>query len=479
MALTIELHSLFNGFIGIPLDLNREVTALVIDSRQAQPGCLFIAIQGHSLDGRRFIDDAKQKGAKAILTEGQKGVYFDGEVVMLSYPSIKDVLGTLASRFYQTDKALPTLVGITGTNGKTSIAYMLARALESGYIGTLGLGHVNDLTPCANTTPSPLLLHRTFHELAANGVRQCMMEVSSHAIEQKRIQGLVFNTAVFTNLTHEHVDYHGSMENYGECKLSLFASHGLKHAVVNMDDEWGRKLLNRLNDIKVLSYAIANDRADIYAKTYHFSIEGIEAVIHTPFGEVSIKSPLLGNFNLSNLLAVLAVLLSLDIPLAEAAGKIAMLTGVVGRMQVVRRHPTCVVDYAHTPDALLKALECLKPLCRGRLRVVFGCGGNRDVEKRAKMGEIASRYADDIIITNDNPRDEEPAEIAKQISEGIHNHDAVSIELNRKKAIEMGLRQSAKDDLLLIAGKGHENYQIIGDKRYDFSDVDVVKDLVW
>lgn len=473
----MQLCHLLSGLIDTPIDDGCEILQITDDSRKVCDKSLFIGLAGESHSATHFLDDALRRGASAILIEGEDELKHQNGGSIYYIPHLRDIVFQLLCRFHHVDATDIKLIGITGTNGKTSIAYLLAELFDAAYIGTLGVGKVGDLSESINTTPSLFATSQHLIEFIKSGVRTCAMEVSSHAIAQKRIHGLVYETAVFTNLSHEHIDYHGDMERYGECKLSLFNTPGVKNAVMNIDDAWGRRLHHRVaNMLNTLSYALDNDRADIHVIDYEQTIEGIKATIKTPWGEYSLHSPLIGHFNLSNLLAVMAVAHFNGLPIAESLKRLEGLTGVVGRMQVARFAPTFVIDYAHTPDALENVLQSLKPLAKGKLWCVFGCGGDRDKAKRPLMGEVVSRLADVIVITNDNPRNENEADIVQAIMTGI-DRDDVHIEYDRAKAIQYCYLNAMADDVVLVAGKGHEDYQIINGTRYDFSDKVVIDQL--
>jgi UDP-N-acetylmuramoyl-L-alanyl-D-glutamate--2,6-diaminopimelate ligase len=400
-------------------------------------------------------------------------------------PNLRHRAGHIASRVLGDPSQQMWIAGVTGTNGKTSCSQWIAQALgaigrPAAVIGTLGSGFPGALEPAANTTPDPVSLHARLRELHQAGARAIAMEVSSHGIEQGRVNGVAFDTALFTNLTRDHLDYHGSMEAYGAAKARLFDWPDLKHAVVNIDDAFGSGLAQRIDRsrVNVLRYGFA--KGEIAGHRLDLSSKGLKLEIRTPWGSARLASPLLGGFNAHNLLGVLGVLLSSEVRLEEAVHALTTLEPVRGRMQTVRvaDGALVVVDYAHTPDALEKALETLKALLPpgARLHCVFGCGGDRDPGKRPLMGEIATRLAHRTVVTSDNPRTEDPMTIIRQIIAGAHPR--YHVEPDRADAILDALSHAAASDIVLIAGKGHETYQEIAGARLPFDDVCVVRELI-
>lgn len=476
-SVVTSVSELLEGFVSVDIPSDYHISHLAIDSREVRANGMFIALKGVKQDGSQYVMDAIHQGANVILVEEPLDIAIEDDCLVIVCSELREKLGFIVARFYQYDPNSIDLIAVTGTNGKTSIAYLLAHILEGGYIGTLGLGIPQALTTGINTTPSPIVTQEVLQSLKDEGVGHCVMEVSSHAMTQARINGLFFDVAVFTNLTHEHLDYHGDMASYAEAKFSLFTHERTEHAVVNIDCEWGKKLVAQLNNVPVLTYAVKDKQADIHVNSFEQSLSGIKAVVSTPDGEGVLESPLFCEFNLYNLLAVLGVLLVKKMPLSNALSLIKQQTHIVGRMEVVHHEPIFVIDYAHTPDALEKALSNLKTLCQGTLWCVFGCGGNRDKVKRTLMGKIAESLADKIVITNDNPRFEEGQAIVDDILTGIKQPKLAKIELDRSKAIQYCFAQAKPKDVILIAGKGHETYQIINGETFHFSDHEVVKQL--
>lgn len=462
----------------------RDLTA---DSRAADATRAFVAYRGASSDGRQFIADAVKRGAAAVLWDPEGGFTLaDCAVPHLAVPDLKRQVSRIAGDLYGRPSDDLLMVGVTGTNGKTSTSTWIAESLadcgqKAALIGTLGTGFPGELVETGNTTPDAIIVQRSLANLRAAGAEACAMEVSSHGLDQHRVDGIRFQVALFTNLTRDHLDYHGSMEAYGAAKARLFAMPGLKHAVINIDDAFGQKLALDCakRDLRTLTYGIG--AGDIAADILRMDGSGFELNVRTPRGDANIRSGLVGQFNVLNLLGVLGVLLATGTPLAKAAAVVAARRPVAGRMQVVggpaEGRPTVVIDYAHTPDALEKALTALKPTVAAghRLFCVFGCGGDRDRGKRPVMGEIASRLSNRVIVTSDNPRTEAPHQILDDIIAGMGGAggaDRLVIE-DRRAAIFAALREATPGDVVLIAGKGHEPYQDIAGVKHPFSDLAV------
>jgi UDP-N-acetylmuramoyl-L-alanyl-D-glutamate--2,6-diaminopimelate ligase len=467
------------------------ITGLSSDSRQTKPGDLFIAFAGPPSDRPLFIREAISKGAVAVIRDSNTpGLEMQErskkKIPIIDLPDVRKQAGLIAAKFYGNPTASMRVIGITGTNGKTSCSQFIAAALSQagvacGIIGTLGTGFPNQLEPGYLTTPDPLSLQRQLAYLKQQGAKAVAMEVSSHSLDQNRVAGVQFDTAIFTNLTRDHLDYHGDMEHYGAAKRLMFLQPGLKTAVLNLDDAFGLKLAHEFSkSLTCYGYSIEQSNSDIptlFGKDIKFNHHGFTATIQTPWGEGSLHSGLLGRFNVSNLLAALSALCVMDIPLQDALNLIAKLQTISGRMQAFGggKQPLVVVDYAHTPDALEKALTALREHCNGKLWCVFGCGGNRDAGKRALMGKTAERFSDQIIITDDNPRFENPEHITNQIVEGLLCPWAAEIVHDRQAAIAHAIECAQPGDVVLIAGKGHERYQQIGAERIPFNDAEQVQ----
>lgn len=481
------LKKLLKKFITIDSQLDREITGISADSRTIQPGFLFAAFPGEKVDGRDYIDDAIKNGAAAVICEAQGFVDTKLDIPLIKINNLPDKIGNIAAQFYNHPANNMTMVGITGTNGKTSCSQFLAKALElnqiaCGVIGTLGSGFPDQLKPGNLTTPDPIIIQRALFALHQQGAKAIAMEVSSHGLAQQRVNGIDFNIAVFTNLTQDHLDYHGTMENYTKAKRQLFIRPELQHAVINADDEFGRSLIDELHGkLNVIGYSITDIESTVpMLRATNISLNkiGLAANICTPWGDGLLTSNLLGRFNVSNLLAVLAVLGIMQIPLSKVLSSLAKLTTILGRLQVFGggNKPVVIVDFAHTPDALQQVLINLREHCPGKLCCVFGCGGDRDRGKRPIMGRIAENYSDRVIITNDNPRTENPQRIINDIVPGLLYPGTVKIEYDRSQAIQYAIDNAKAGDVVLIAGKGHEPYQIIGTEKIPFSDIKEVQD---
>ena len=460
------------------------VSGLTMDSRQVHAGDVFMACSGHQIHGVYFARQSIERGAVAVLLEEDPAVAKEIEelrhseaIPVISVPQLSQKVGIIAERFYDYPSKALTTVGITGTNGKTSCSQFLAQALSedkpSGVIGTIGNGLFGQLESASHTTPDAVSLHGLFKRFLEQGAASVVMEVSSHGLIQGRVAGVSFDVAVFTNLSRDHLDYHGDMENYSAAKKRLFQMPGLQHAVINADDAFGRLLINDLpQSLHIVSYGIAAD-SDVHATNLRFSPLGISFDVDTPWGKGTVNSALLGRFNVSNLLAVLTALLLLGMPVAKTLLRMKSLATVPGRMERVGyagMGPVVVVDYAHTPDAVEKALSSLREhFTEHKIYCVFGCGGDRDPGKRAIMGTLAEANADKIVITNDNPRTEDPNRIVSDILQGITQKDQVQVILDRPQAIRWALEQATRDDAVIILGKGHEQYQIIGKEKRNYA----------
>jgi len=454
------------------------VTGVALDSRLVVPGDLFVGVKGTQTDGAQYIAQAIEKGAVAILLE-QNMVSADWAVPVIALPELSEYVSDIAGVFYGQPSQQMPVTAITGTNGKTTCSQLLAQLFEllgesSGFIGTLGYGlSGNGLNTkdTGLTTPDAVSVQRILAELKDAGAKRIAMEVSSHSLVQRRIAGLQIDTAVFTNLTRDHLDYHGNLNSYAAAKARLFAMTGLKNAVINIDDNVGRLILVNLDPlVNGISYSVENHSADIHCDRISISASGIDAEVVTPWGRGRLNSSLLGKFNLANLLAVIGAAGMQGFALDKILQAAVSLTAVTGRMELVdtNARPAVVIDYAHTPDALEKALQALRNHCQGELWVVFGCGGDRDIGKRAEMGKVADHRADNIVVTSDNPRTESPEKIIDQVLLGITRD--VSVVVDRRDAIRTAIKDAQPNDVILIAGKGHEDYQILGAQRLPFSD---------
>lgn len=456
------------------------IRELTLDSRKVRPGDLFLAVPGTQQDGRVHIADAIARGAAAVAFEAEGAVEMTASSAeLVAIRGLAGQLSAIAGRFYGEPSRGVHLVGITGTNGKTSVSQLLAQALDllgerCGIVGTLGNGFYNALELGRHTTPDPIGVQATLAGLKKSGARAVAMEVSSHGLDQGRVAALAFDVAVFTNLSRDHLDYHGSMEAYSAAKAALFAWSGLRCRVINLDDSFGRQLVAAEQDSRLISYSLEDASAYLYCRDAQFDDLGVRATLVTPRGEGRLRSTLLGRFNLSNLLAVVGALLAMDYPLDEILKVLPNLQGPVGRMQRLggSGKPLIVVDYAHTPDALEKVLDALRPHVQGRLLCLFGCGGDRDRGKRPLMAAVVERLADAVLVTDDNPRSEAPAQIFDDIRAGFSAVQSVRFIHGRGDAIARLIAEASADDVLVLAGKGHEDYQEINGERQPFSDLD-------
>jgi UDP-N-acetylmuramoyl-L-alanyl-D-glutamate--2,6-diaminopimelate ligase len=458
-------------------------TRVATDSRSVQAGDLFIALPGARHDGRQFIPQAIAAGAAAVLWE-LRGFAWNPtwQVPNLPVDDLRAELGPLAAVLCGEPSRAMWVAGVTGTNGKTSCSHWIAQALtllgrRAAVIGTLGSGFPGALSDATHTTPDAAALQRELARLRQQGADSVAMEVSSHGLDQGRVNGVAFDAALFTNLSRDHLDYHGSMDRYGEAKTRLFRWPNLKFAVINLDDAFGAGLAASLDRRRttVLGYGLG--KGEISGHRLDLSTRGLSLEIETPWGPSVIRSALLGGFNAHNLMGVLGMLLAAGAELEQAAQSLRAVRALPGRLELVRvpGRPLVVVDYAHSPDALEKVLAALRELRApgARLLCVFGCGGDRDRGKRPLMGEIATRMADQAIITSDNPRTESPHAIIAEIVAGAHaNHET---QVDRATAILRAVQQSGPQDIVLIAGKGHEAYQEIAGVRVPFSDAETAR----
>ena len=489
----LTLSALLQGIVELKPEADRTITGMSLDSREIQTGDLFLACTGLKVDGAKFIDAAISNGAVAVLWEAQPGTRSipltyrsrpDGEPVpVIAVKNLSQQTGILADRFFGQPSRALFVSGVTGTNGKTSVSQFLAHTQSAdapaGVIGTLGHGLYQHLEIGKLTTPDAVTVHRWLAELREQGAASVAMEVSSHALHQGRVNGVLFDCAVFTNLSRDHLDYHGDMQSYADAKRGLFNMPGLRYAVINTDDPIGREILADLpGSLTVLGYGLeAEHQPEVLGECLSMTGDGIEVEVQTPQGKGRFHSRLLGRFNISNLLAVLAVLLQSGIPLQGALARLGTIKPLPGRMETFGgdTKPLVVVDYAHTPDALEQVLIALREHTDGKIWCVFGCGGERDSGKRPLMGAIAEAQADEVILTNDNPRSEDPEQILAEIKQGMTNPDQCHTQADRRQAIAMAISQASSGDVVVVAGKGHETWQQIGTQKIPFSDIDEVK----
>ncbi|MDF7667128.1 UDP-N-acetylmuramoyl-L-alanyl-D-glutamate--2,6-diaminopimelate ligase [Orbaceae bacterium ESL0727] len=507
--------------LGGHLDANAtdfKLNKLCIDSRKVQQGDVFVAIKGSMLDGEAFIPQAIHAGASVVLVETTKRSadlkidYLvpeqkENEENSLAQQRIPRIqvfrlpkrLSDIANAFYRFPSKKLAVVGVTGTNGKTTVTQLIAQLAvllnqKSAVLGTIGNGIYNQLTPSINTTPSAIDVQELLADFVNKKVKLVAMEISSHGLAMERVVGLTCQATVFTNLSRDHLDYHKTMRNYAKAKWSLFSPDATEKrvassgkSILNYDDSYGKRWQKKLSQTTMVSSQPKNlAKLKALAVPYvgvnqiEYGDKGAKIYLESSWGNAIVYSRLLGEFNVSNLLLALATMLTLDFPFFAVINMAAYLKPICGRMEVLHapKKPTVIVDYAHTPDALQKALQASRIHCKGDLWVVFGCGGDRDKGKRPLMGEIATKYADKIILTNDNPRTEDEMAILTDIKGGLSRHDNVQIIPDRAAAIAQALQQAKMADVILIAGKGHEDYQIIGKTKHHYSDQEVVKQLL-
>ncbi len=480
MTYGMSLRALLEGWL--PDCPEVAIAGLTQDSRRVRAGDAFVALQGERHHGLAFAEQAVRDGAVAVICdESAEDPQLDVPVVRV--PKLEERVGEIASRFWAAPSDLMTVAGVTGTNGKTSVAHFLAQAWQQvhgagGLIGTLGYGPLDDLSPADRTTPDVFRINEILAGCLDGGVDRVAMEVSSHALEQGRCQTVQFDAAVFTNLSRDHLDYHEDMQAYAASKLRLFTEFTPQFAVINRDDLVGRGWIDQLSgNMQVLDYGLAPG-AELGAEIRALDADGMSLHLDGPWGAAQVRTPLLGAFNASNLLATAGTLALLGMDWDEVARALEMIRPVPGRMMRLggeAGQPVVVVDYAHTPDALAQALQAVRAHRSGRLVCVFGCGGNRDRGKRAEMGRAAESLADALFITSDNPRFESANSIINDILSGLENPRTAQVEPDRAAAITSAIASCGPGDIVLVAGKGHENYQEIDGQRIPFSDEATVR----
>jgi len=466
--------------IDLPVDVaSLPVSGITDDSRQVRPGDLFVAVAGDAADGHAYVADAVAAGAIAILAERrQNGL----AVPVVVVDDLKARRSGLAARVYGEPSRDMICVGITGTNGKTSIACFVTELAgrlgdRAGYMGTIGWGQLGELQGSGLTTESAITVQRRLAAFRTQGIDWAVLEVSSHALDQHRVDAVAFDYAVFSNLTRDHLDYHEDFESYARAKARLFRFPDLKAAIINIDDPFGRTLAAELSGVlRVVTYGAAPE-ADIRWSDLEFRGEGMAGRLVTPWGENRFELPLYGSFSVANAAAALGVLCETGRSLTSVLTALRALTPVPGRMEFFPGRPTLVVDYAHTPDAVAKMLAALRPHTAGRIVCLVGCGGDRDRGKRPLMSEAACRNADEVWLTSDNPRSEAPQRIIEDMLPGVPAGSDVHVEADRLKAIRAAVAAAAPEDLVVIAGKGHEDYQEIGGQRLPFSDRAIAAEL--
>jgi len=487
------LGTLLEGFAQPLRDV--ELTDLAFDSRQVTPGAAFLACQGRTSHGIAHAAAAVERGAVAVLWEPAPGVaapVLPSHVVVLEIPGLRRLAGELADRFFGRPSAEMRVAGFTGTNGKTTSAYLLAQAADlvgrrGMYLGTIGFGRLGALRDPGLTTPDVVSVHRRLAEARDAGARTMSLEVSSHALDQERVAAVRFDTAVFTNLTRDHLDYHGTVEAYGEAKARLFRMPGLQRAVINVRDEFGARLAAAIDpSVERVLFSTSNElwaepgAGWIRLPELRATTAGLTLHVESSWGAGTLRSRLVGEFNAENLLAVLGVLLGWGVPLQQALIALSTCVAPPGRMEAFGggAQPLVLVDYAHSPDALAKVLDAARAHARGRVFCVFGCGGDRDPGKRPMMGAIAESHADVVVVTDDNPRTEGSRGILEQILGGMRQPDGVHVIADRAEAIHFALAEADAVDVVVVAGKGHEDYQVVGTETRPFSDRAVVLDAL-
>ncbi|MBI2441529.1 MAG: UDP-N-acetylmuramoyl-L-alanyl-D-glutamate--2,6-diaminopimelate ligase [Lentisphaerae bacterium] len=474
-----------------PLALSSEadpdIKGLAYDSRKVKPGYLFFALPGQNQDGNQFVPDALERGAVAVVSTVTVPVGH-GAAAIVQVADPRQAMAELAGAFYNNPSAGLKIVGVTGTNGKTTTAFMLRDIFNdagrpTGLIGTVNYQIGTRIIPAGRTTPEAVDLQAMLAQMAQVGCQSAVMEVTSHALVQKRVAGIDFDSAVFTNLTHDHLDYHQTLENYFQAKLLLFRSLNRRRkkpvAVVNLDDPYGRRLAQEPLQADLVTYAISQE-AQVRALNLQITSAGSTFEVHSPWGDAQLTLKLLGRYNVSNALAAMAAAGAAGVPPAQAAGILARMIAVPGRLEEIAAEGgfQVFVDYAHTDDALQNVLTTLREITRGKLSVVFGCGGNRDRKKRPRMGAVAARLADYVILTSDNPRKEDPSAIIAEIRSGCQQSENVEVVEDRHEAIIRALSLAEPGDVVLVAGKGHENYQEFANTVIPFDDRQVVRECL-
>ena len=481
-----KAHNLQDLLIGIVDAPTIKYNNICDDSRNVKKGTVFFALKGLSSDGCDFIESAINSGACAVVYEPPYDLSnIETSIPIIAVEDLKLEIANIVSRHYESSINEMSIIGVTGTNGKTTVSWLIHQGFKkigykSGYIGTLGYGleslNLNELT-----TPSCMKLHKILSEFQNSGVEYVVMEISSHAIDQRRIEGINFNSVIFTNLSRDHIDYHGNMENYGETKAKLFLERQSKIKIININDSFGRSLIERVDE-EVISTSIEPINIDkdkfISVTKYETNGSGFDIDLKSSWGTFKTHVPLLGTFNIENVIQTIALFLSLGFSLSKIQIIIEGMKAPSGRMESVdvdNNHllPKVLVDFSHTPDALKLSLQSIRDHYDGKIWCVFGCGGDRDRGKRKMMGNIAERYADYVIVTSDNPRNENPEKIISDILEGISSE--VETIVSREEAINFAIMKANKNEIILIAGKGHESYQKIGEETLEFSDHKISK----
>ena len=480
-----SLSTLLQGIVTVPSVFDVTIHGLTTDSRNVSAGDAFVALAGTRTPADHYVKDAIEAGATVILLEVASAdeCHEQGSALIVPVVGLRAELGRIADRFYEHPSQRLKLIGVTGTNGKTSVSHYIARLLQEtgtpcGIIGTLGYGMPGALQEASHTTPDVVQVNRVLSKIIGQGGRAAAMEVSSHALDQGRVDGLTMTGAVFTNLTRDHLDYHGSMEAYGAAKARLFTREELHFAIINFDDPFGRQLFEQLDgQCDRVRYSLHESQTELWLTSIQQTNGGFTATVDGLWGAFEFSASILGSFNVSNLLASMAAVLSLGVPVERVQSAVERLIPPPGRLEPFTgaNGVRVVVDYAHTADALNNALAALRPHVTGRLICVFGCGGDRDAGKRPEMGREAEQAADVVFVTDDNPRSEDPDRITDQILEGMSEPDQVSVIHDRAEAIRQAIAMAEAGDIVLIAGKGHEAWQETATQRLPFSDAEQVR----
>ncbi len=481
MTKAIRLDALLSSWVNCPSLASVLVSELELDSRRVQPGTTFVAIVGHVVDGRKFIESAIEQGANAVIAQAcdikvHGTIEMVGDTPVVYIDALDKCLSEIAGQLY-TYPAMK-LIGVTGTNGKTTITQLIAQWIDligskAAVMGTTGNGFLGELQEAANTTGNAVEIQRTLASLAAQDAKYTALEVSSHGLVQGRVQALSFAAGVFTNLSRDHLDYHGTMEDYASAKFSLFTQHQCEQAIINVDDQVGASWTKELTNAIAVSLTPTSEYENaIWANNIAYAESGITIGFDGKFGSGELYAPLIGEFNAANLLLAFATLLSLGFSKQELLATASQLQPVLGRMELfhTEKRAKVVVDYAHTPDALEKALQALRVHCDGQLWAIVGCGGDRDAGKRPMMAEIAERLGDKVVLTDDNPRSESPERIVKDMLAGLSKPADAVIEHDRFQALSYALNNASEQDIILLAGKGHEDYQIRNGETIHYSD---------
>ncbi len=465
------------------------VNRLELDSRKVRSGDTFVAIIGHAVDGRKYIETAVKSGATAVLAQACEQFphgHIDTQsgVPVVYVADLDKHLSELGGRLY--GKHDSQLIGVTGTNGKTTITQLIAQWIQllgqkAAVMGTTGNGFLDSLRPAANTTGSAIEIQETLSDLAARGAEYTALEVSSHGLVQGRVKKLAFNVGVFTNLSRDHLDYHGTMEEYAKAKFSLFTAHECENAVINVDDETGNAWVEKLpHAVGVSLHSEPKTQRRNWATDVSYAESGITLQFDGSWGNGELHVPLIGEFNASNVMLAFTSLLCLGFDKHELLNTAAQLKPVLGRMELFQTSDKAkiVVDYAHTPDALEKALLALRVHCNGKLWAIVGCGGDRDKGKRPMMASVAEKFADQVILTDDNPRSEDPVQIIKDMLVGLEHPEQSKVEHSRFFAAKFAIENASADDIILLAGKGHEDYQVLADETVHYSDRESAQTLL-